>query len=147
MVKKKKTSIHSEKLRKIKRRPSWDEYFMELAKLVATRSTCRRHAVGAVLVSDKRILATGYNGSPYTTHEPCSVCCKLLISAGVKRIVFEVPYPDDFAHSLLKEAKIKVEKWKKTKKIDYWFDRTNGRWPRGCGGIFEEKGILLFFDL
>jgi dCMP deaminase len=52
----------------------------------------------------------------YTTHETCSVCAKILISAGVKRIVFEAPYPDKFAQSLLKEAKIKVEKWKKNKK-------------------------------
>jgi len=164
----KKKSIHSEKLRKIKNRPSWDEYFMELTKLVATRSTCLRHAVGAILVRDKRILATGYNGSPrglahcleigclrdklkipsgtraeicravhaeqnaiiqcaiygvhseestiYTTHEPCSVCVKLLISAGIKRIVYEFPYPDEFARSLLKEAKIKVEKWQTKQK-------------------------------
>lgn len=45
-------------------RPSWDEYFITLAAQVATRSTCARRAVGAVLVRDRRILATGYNGSP-----------------------------------------------------------------------------------
>ncbi len=45
-------------------RPSWTEYFMSIAKLVATRSTCLRREVGAVLVKDKRILATGYNGAP-----------------------------------------------------------------------------------
>ena len=45
-------------------RPSWPEYFMSIAKLVATRSTCLRRSVGAVLVKDKRILATGYNGAP-----------------------------------------------------------------------------------
>jgi len=45
-------------------RPSWPEYFMSIAKLVATRSTCLRRKVGAVLVKDKRILATGYNGAP-----------------------------------------------------------------------------------
>jgi len=45
-------------------RPSWPEYFMSIAKLVATRSTCLRRNVGAVLVKDKRILATGYNGAP-----------------------------------------------------------------------------------
>lgn len=45
-------------------RPPWDQYFMELARLVATRSTCLRRQVGAVLVRDKTILATGYNGAP-----------------------------------------------------------------------------------
>jgi len=45
-------------------RPSWPEYFMTIAETVATRSTCLRRHVGAVLVKDKRILATGYNGAP-----------------------------------------------------------------------------------
>ena len=45
-------------------RPSWDQYFMEIARQVATRSTCLRRHVGAVVVRDKRILATGYNGAP-----------------------------------------------------------------------------------
>jgi len=45
-------------------RPSWDEYFMTITKVVATRSTCLRRHVGAILVKDKRILATGYNGAP-----------------------------------------------------------------------------------
>jgi len=45
-------------------RPSWDEYFMRIAHVVASRSTCLRRKVGAVLVKDKRILATGYNGAP-----------------------------------------------------------------------------------
>jgi len=45
-------------------RPSWDEYFMRMAYLVSTRSTCTRRKVGAVIVKDKRILATGYNGPP-----------------------------------------------------------------------------------
>ncbi|RJR31652.1 dCMP deaminase [Candidatus Parcubacteria bacterium] len=47
-----------------KYRPTWDDYFMALAKIVATRSTCDRLHAGAVLVKDKRIIATGYNGSP-----------------------------------------------------------------------------------
>ena len=45
------------------KRPSWDEYFMKIATLVAERSTCRRHHVGAVIVKNKRILTTGYNGA------------------------------------------------------------------------------------
>ncbi len=45
-------------------RPSWDEYFMEFARLAARRSSCLRRSVGAVLVRDKRVLATGYNGVP-----------------------------------------------------------------------------------
>ena len=45
-------------------RPSWPEYFMAITKLVASRSTCLRRHVGAILVKDKRILATGYNGAP-----------------------------------------------------------------------------------
>jgi dCMP deaminase len=45
-------------------RPSWDQYFMKAAKLVAERSSCLRRNVGAVLVKDKQILATGYNGAP-----------------------------------------------------------------------------------
>ncbi|HNS32797.1 MAG TPA: cytidine/deoxycytidylate deaminase family protein [bacterium] len=46
------------------RRPEWDEYFMRIAELVSSRSTCLRRRVGAVLVREKRILATGYNGAP-----------------------------------------------------------------------------------
>ncbi len=45
-------------------RPSWDDYFMQIVEDVATRSTCRRRKVGAILVKDKRIIATGYNGGP-----------------------------------------------------------------------------------
>jgi dCMP deaminase len=45
-------------------RPAWEQYFMDIACLVARRSTCRRRHVGAIVVRDKRILATGYNGAP-----------------------------------------------------------------------------------
>jgi dCMP deaminase len=45
-------------------RPNWDEYFMSIAELISKRSTCLRRGVGAVLVRDRRILATGYNGAP-----------------------------------------------------------------------------------
>lgn len=136
-------------------RPSWDEYFMEIAKLVATRATCQRRAVGAVLVRDRRILATGYNGAPrglshcpengphedwpngcmraghcirslhaeqnallqaaaigipcegasiYVTCQPCNTCAKMLINAGVKRVVYEGDYPDEFSLQLFKES-------------------------------------------
>jgi len=47
-----------------KKRPSWDEYFTAITKQVATRSTCLRRKVGAIIVKDKRILTTGYNGAP-----------------------------------------------------------------------------------
>lgn len=46
------------------KRPSWDEYFLNIARLVATRSTCLRRKVGAVIVKNKQVLATGYNGAP-----------------------------------------------------------------------------------
>ena len=46
------------------KRPDIDEYFLKVAAVVAERSTCRRHHVGAVAVADKHILATGYNGAP-----------------------------------------------------------------------------------
>ena len=46
------------------KRPSWDEYFLQVADLVSKRATCLRRRVGAVLVRDKKILATGYNGAP-----------------------------------------------------------------------------------
>ena len=45
-------------------RPSWDEYFMQMAELTAQRSTCLRRQVGAIIVKEKHIIATGYNGAP-----------------------------------------------------------------------------------
>jgi len=137
-------------------RPSWDEYFMALAEQVGQRATCLRRSVGAVIVKDKRILATGYNGPPsgvahcedvgclrevrgipsgsqhelcrgihaeqnaviqaakhgiaidgstiYCTHQPCVLCAKILLNAGVREIVFSQPYPDPLAEELLAEA-------------------------------------------
>ena len=142
-------------------RPDWDQYFMTIAKQVETRSTCLRRQVGAVLVKDKRILATGYNGAPrnlkhcaeigcerkkqnipsgerhelcralhaemnvllqcaiygvsaehstlYCTNHPCSLCAKMLINAGIVRIVISNDYPDELAKSLLREANINIE--------------------------------------
>lgn len=66
-------------------RPSWDEYFMEIANLVKTRSTCLRRQVGAVVVKDKRVLSTGYNGAPSRTAHCIDVGClreKLEIPSG-----------------------------------------------------------------
>ena len=45
-------------------RPSWDQYFIDIARLVSSRSTCLRRQVGAVIVKDKNVLTTGYNGTP-----------------------------------------------------------------------------------
>jgi dCMP deaminase len=146
--------------KKTDRRPSWDEYFLEVANLVSKRSTCIRRRVGAVLVKDKKILATGYNGAPaglahcldigclreklkipsgerhelcaglhaeqnvlvqaalygistrgsilYVTNQPCIICAKMLINAGIKDIVISAGYPDKLARKFLKEAKIKI---------------------------------------
>ncbi len=57
------------------KRLSWDEYFLKLTFLVAERSTCRRHHVGAIIVRDKRILATGYNGAPSGTKDCLELGC------------------------------------------------------------------------
>jgi len=133
-------------------RPGWDEYFMQIARTVATRATCPRLSVGAVLVREHRILTTGYNGAPrgvahcteagcivvndhcqrathaeanaivqgalhgvslsgstaYCTHQPCVNCSKLLISAGVAKIVYDVGYPDPVASELLAEAGVAI---------------------------------------
>lgn len=56
-------------------RPSWDEYFMSIAEMVKTRSTCTRRQVGAVIVRDKRILTTGYNGTPAGLKHCAEVGC------------------------------------------------------------------------
>jgi dCMP deaminase len=68
-------------------RPSWDEYFLKLALLVAERSTCRRHHVGAVIVKDKRILTTGYNGAPSGAKDCLELGClrdELKIPSGTR---------------------------------------------------------------
>ena len=64
-------------------RPSADKYFMDMAKLAATRSTCLRRAVGAVIVKDKHVLSTGYNGAPRGTRH-----CE---ETGCLRIQMNVP--------------------------------------------------------
>jgi dCMP deaminase len=142
-------------------RPSWEQYFGQIARTVATRSTCLRRHVGAIVVKNKRILSTGYNGPPtglphcdetgclrqqmnipsgqrqeicrglhaeqnaiiqaalhgaaiagsdiYVTHQPCITCAKMIINAGIKRVVCLGTYPDEMARSLFKEAGINLE--------------------------------------
>lgn len=142
-------------------RPNWTEYFMEMAILTAKRSTCLRRQVGAVIVKDKHIIATGYNGAPkglahceelggcireklkvpsgqrhelcralhaeqnaiiqaatlgqsvegatiYITHQPCIICSKMIINAGIKEIIVKDGYPDEMAEEILKEAGLKI---------------------------------------
>ncbi len=143
-------------------RPSWDEYFMQMAELTAQRSTCLRRHVGAIIVKEKHIIATGYNGAPkglphceelggclrekleipsgerhelcralhaeqnaiiqaatlgqsiegatiYITHQPCIICAKMIINAGISRIVIRRGYPDEMSRGMLREAGLKVE--------------------------------------
>ena len=59
-------------------RPSWDEYFMRIARDVATRSTCNQRHVGAVIVLDKRMVATGYNGAPHGMPHCTDAGCKIV---------------------------------------------------------------------
>jgi hypothetical protein len=67
-------------------RPTWDEYFMSIAKLAASRSTCPRASVGVVIVKDNRILSTGYNGSP--SGEPhCTEIGCLMINNHCERTI------------------------------------------------------------
>jgi len=133
---------------------------MEIARLVAKRSTCLRRKVGAVVVKDKNILATGYNGAPtgishcgevgclreklnvpsgerhelcrglhaeqnaiiqaakhgvnieggvlYCTNSPCVICSKMIINAGIRKIVYLDGYPDSLSMELLREADIET---------------------------------------
>lgn len=66
-------------------RPSWDDYFMEITRVVASRSTCLRRQVGAIIVKDKRILSSGYNGAPSGLPHCSEVGClreKLSVPSG-----------------------------------------------------------------
>jgi dCMP deaminase len=66
-------------------RPAWGQYFMEITQLVAKRSTCVRRSVGAVIVKEKRILSTGYNGAPSGIKHCIDIGClreKLKIESG-----------------------------------------------------------------
>ncbi len=143
-------------------RPSWDEYFMDITCLVAKRATCLRRAVGAVVIKDRRLLSTGYNGAPsnvrhcaqtgclrqqlsvpsgerhelcrgihaeqnaiiqaayhgvsikgatlYCTNQPCSICAKMIINAGIVRIVYQDGYADALAGEMLAEAGVELVK-------------------------------------
>ena len=142
-------------------RPSWDEYFMEFAELARKRSTCLRRGVGAVIVKNNRLMATGYNGVPkglrhcsetgclreqlnvpsgqrhelcrglhaeqnaiiqaawlgqsidggtiYCTTQPCVICTKMIINAGIKRVVIAEPYPDEMGEAMLREAGVVID--------------------------------------
>ena len=146
-------------------RPSWDQYFMDIARQVAARSNCMKRQVAAVIVSDRRIISTGYNGTPrgvkncneggcprcnsfgesgknleeclcshgeenaivqasyhgiairdatlYTTYSPCLICSKMIINAGIRRVVYNEAYPlNDTAVRMLKEAGVDLVKLK-----------------------------------
>jgi dCMP deaminase len=136
---------------------------MGIVDLVAQRSTCVRRRVGAVIVKDKNILATGYNGAPrglahcsdvgclrdqlnipsgekhelcrglhaeqnaivqaayhgvgingatiYTATFPCVICTKMIINAGITRVVYRESYDDKLSRDILKEARITVERF------------------------------------
>lgn len=134
-------------------RPDWDSYFMKIAAAVSERSTCDRAMVGCVLVLEKRILTTGFNGSPsgqphcdevghlmvdghcvrtihaetnaiiqaalhgvstkgctcYVTHFPCINCAKVLINAGIVRLVYDVDYrKDPISLAFLEAAHVEI---------------------------------------
>ena len=144
----------------------WDHRFMQLARAIAEWSSCyqENRKIGALLVRNKRILTTGYNGAPsgirscmergeclrrklnipsgtrqelcyaihaeqnaiiqaaklgiaiedatlYCTHQPCVICAKIIVNAGIRRVVYQEGYPDDFAQEILKEAHVVLEKY------------------------------------
>jgi dCMP deaminase len=134
-------------------RKSWDEYFINIAEMVAERGTCDRAKVGCVVVQNNHIKSTGYNGSPpglphcesdghemvgnhcvrtihaeinallrsgyvengvlYVTHFPCYTCSKILISMGIRRVVYIYDYrQDELALKWLQESNVEIVKWK-----------------------------------
>ncbi len=149
-------------------RPKWNSYFMEITHVVAKRSTCLRRKVGAIIVLDKRILATGYNGAPsnlshceevgclrsklqvpsgerhelcrglhaeqnaiiqaalhgssikgatlYCTLQPCVVCTKMIINAGIEEVIYEGDYPDSLSKDMFSQAGIRVKIFESAKK-------------------------------
>jgi dCMP deaminase len=149
----------------------WDARFIELAQMVGSWSSCYQsnRKIGAVIVRDRRILTTGYNGAPagvpscvergeclrrklgiasgtrqemcyaihaeqnaliqaaklgisvqgatlYCTHQPCSICAKLIVNAGIARVVYKEGYPDEFAMDIFSQAGIIPEKFMQDKR-------------------------------
>ena len=140
-------------------RKNWDEYFMDIVEMVKTRSTCPRLSVGCVIVKDKKIISTGFNGSPtkteqcdevgclikkspdgkencvrvvhgeqnallqagkeaiggtiYINYSPCPICVKLLIQAGIKRIVYKEPYKIEDIDYWIQTSGVVFEQWQK----------------------------------
>jgi dCMP deaminase len=145
----------------------WDIRFMKMARLIAEWSSCYRQgrSIGAVIVKDKRIMTTGYNGAPaglktcrergeclrdklgiasgtraelcyaihaeqnailqaaklgisidgatmYCTHQPCSVCAKMIVNVGIRRVVYEQGYPDTFSLEFFSEADVVLEQFR-----------------------------------
>lgn len=146
-----------------KNRPSWEKYFMGIAYMVAKRSTCTRRQIGALIVKERHILTTGYNGPPkgflhcdegpkcprvrdnipsgtghdqcwalhaeqnaiiqaayhgvsikgadlYCTTQPCSICAKMIINAGIKCVYYVGEYPDDLTQELFVQTGIAMVK-------------------------------------
>ena len=144
----------------------WDVRFMDMAHLVSTWTSCYTpgRAIGAVIVKDKRVMTTGYNGAPaglptckergeclrrklgvasgthaeicyavhaeqnaiiqaaklgveiagatlYCTHQPCILCAKMIVNAGIVRVVYGEGYPDEFALEIFSEAGVRVERY------------------------------------
>ncbi|MBQ6595748.1 MAG: cytidine/deoxycytidylate deaminase family protein [Clostridia bacterium] len=144
----------------------WDERFMELSGVIASWASCYQpnRKIGCVIVKNKRIVTTGYNGTPagirtcvergeclrrklgiasgtraeicyaihaeqnaiiqaaklgnsidgatlYCTHQPCVICAKMIVNAGIRRVVYEHGYPDDFALQMLEEGGVTLERY------------------------------------
>jgi dCMP deaminase len=144
----------------------WDKRFMEMASVIALWASCyqENRKIGAVIVKDKRIMTTGYNGAPagvetcvergeclrrklnipsgthheicyavhaeqnaiiqaarlgvsiagatlYCTHQPCVLCAKMIVNAGISRVVYREGYPDEFSVQMFKEGGVALEKY------------------------------------
>ena len=70
------------------------------------------HAEQNAIVQAAKMGASVDGATIYVTHQPCSICTKFIINAGIKRIVYKEPYPDEFALELIKEAGIEIEQYK-----------------------------------
>ena len=144
----------------------WDKRFMSLAQEIATWASCykQNRKIGCVIVKNKRIMTTGYNGAPagvqtcvergecireklgiasgtkheicyathaeqnaiiqaaklgvsidgatlYCTHQPGVICAKMIVNAGITRVVYKEGYPDEFSLQMLKEGNVILEKY------------------------------------